>query len=162
MQLELQNLWRPIVAAFVLAWLFALGYTAIRDFNIVSAVVAQLPQDSIQSSTKTITSDPVKLDYASIADMFLMGTVEQTTTPQSAISQLPETHLNLSLRGLFVSHGSELSGTVIETGDKQPSFFQIGDLISEDTTLAAIEGQAAIIERNGNLRLNLILWVGKS
>ena len=162
MQLELQNLWRPFVAALVLAWLFALGYTASRDFNALSAVVAQLPQDSIQTSTKTITPEPVNPSYSSIADMFLMGTVEQTTAPQRAIAQLPETRLDLSLRGLFVSQGSELSGAVIETGDKQPSFFQIGDLISEDITLAAIEGQAAIIERNGNLRLNLILWWGKS
>jgi type II secretory pathway component PulC len=94
--------------------------------------------------------------------MFLMGTVEQTTTPQSTISQLPETRLDLSLRGLFVSQESELSGAVIETGDKQPSFFQIGDLISEDIVLAAIEGQAAIIERDGNLKPILVLWGGKS
>ena len=55
-----------------------------------------------------------------------------------------------------------MESAVIETGDKQPSFFQIGDLISEDIVLAAIEGQAAIIERDGNLRLILVLWGGKS
>ena len=78
-----------------------------------------------------------------------MGIAEQAPMLKTTLAELPETRLELSLRGLFVSKGSELSGAVIETGDKQPSFFQVGDLISDDITLAAIEGQAAVIERNG-------------
>jgi len=148
MQLELQNIWRPAAAVLVLGWLLVLGLTASSDFNHLLAE-PQLPENSIQASTKANASEPVNLDYSSIADMFLMGTVEETATPEIAVAELPETRLDLSLRGLFVSQGSELSGAVIETGDKQPSFFQIGDLISKEITLAGIEGQAVIIERNG-------------
>ena len=46
MQLELQNLWRPAVAALVLAWLVALGLTASHDFNNLRAE-PQLPEHSI-------------------------------------------------------------------------------------------------------------------
>ena len=148
MQLELQNLWRPIVAVLVLAWLLTLGLMANHDFNSLSAE-PQLPGHSIPVSITTDRSEPAAIEYSSIAEMFLMGTVKQAPMPENTLAQLPETHLDLSLRGLFFSQGSELSGAVIETGNKQPSFFQIGDLISEDITLVAIEGQAVVIERNG-------------
>ena len=131
MQLELQNIWRPAAAVLVLGWLLVLGLTASSDFNHLLAE-PQLPENSIQASTKANASAPVNLDYSSIADMFLMGTVEETATPEIAVAELPETRLDLSLRGLFVSQGSELSGAVIETGDKQPSFFQIGALIPDE------------------------------
>ena len=124
MQLELQNLWRPVVAVLVLGWLWALGLTASHDFNHLGAE-PQLPEHSIPVATATDTSTPAKIGYSSIADMFLMGTAKQTAAPETALAELPETRLDLSLRGLFVSQGAELSGAVIETGDKQPSFFKL-------------------------------------
>lgn len=141
MQSELQNIWRPLAAVLIIGWLLVLGLTASQDLNNLRVA----PQQSNYSAQPPETNNGTKPDtisYSSIADMFLMGTVEETATPEISLAELPETRLDLSLRGLFVSQGSELSGAVIETGDKQPSFFQIGDLISEDITLAGIEGQA--------------------
>lgn len=147
MQLELQNLWRPAAIFGFLAWIMLLGLSAQQDVKHLR----ETPHTT-ESSTHTSSDVPKlsKLDFSSIADMFLMGTPKQTSQLiEINLAQLPETRLNLSLRGVFASRGSELSGAVIETGDKQPSFFQIGDLISDDITLAAIEGQTVIIERNG-------------
>ncbi len=148
MQLELHSLWRPAVAALILAWLVALGLTASHDFNNLRAE-PQPPEHSIALSTTINTSKPASIEYSSIAEMLLMGIAEPAPMLKTTLAELPETRLELSLRGLFVSKGSELSGAVIETGDKQPSFYQVGDLISDDITLAAIEGHAAVIERNG-------------
>jgi len=148
MQLELQYLWRPVAAVLLMGWLLVLGLTASHDFNNLRAA-SQQPESSVQPPVMSETPSPGTLTYSSIADMFLMGAVEQTVAPEISLIDVPETRLDLSLRGLFVSQGSELSGAVIETGDKQPSFFQIGDLITDDITLAAIEGQAVIIERGG-------------
>ena len=96
MQLELQNIGRPAAAALVLGWLLALGLTARSDFNHLLAE-PQLPKNSIQASTKANASEPANLDYPSIADIFLMGTVEETATPEIALAELPETRLDLSL-----------------------------------------------------------------
>ena len=161
MQSELQNLWRPAAIFGFLAWIMLLGLSAQQDVKHLR----ETPHTT-ESSTHTSSDVPKlsKLDFSSIADMFLMGTPKQTSQLiEINLAQLPETRLNLSLRGVFASRGSELSGAVIETGDKQPSFFQIGDLISDHITLAAIEGQTEISEHAAilglGMRLTLVTYI---
>ena len=85
-----------------------------------------------------------------LAELYLMGKPEKLTVePIKKFDELEETRLDLRLRGLFASQGPLLGGAVIETGSKEPGFFQIGDLIAENITLAGLEGQAVIIDRNG-------------
>jgi hypothetical protein len=103
MQLELQNLWRPVLAVLVLAWLLSLGLTASHDFNNLNAE-PQLPGHSIPVSITTNTSDPAVIEYSSIADMFLMGTVEQTVTPEITLAQLPDGR-HLSVAPLYGRRG---------------------------------------------------------
>ena len=62
---------------------------------------------------------------------------------------LTETRLDYELRGVFASQGDQLGGAVIDMGRREPGFFQVGDLIAEGITLAAVQDNGVIIDRDG-------------
>lgn len=149
MQLELHNLYRSVAASLVLGWFLAFGFLVYNDFNHF-APASKSTVALIQVNPDRRVADSEAATFSSIAELFLMGKPVKTPNPVAIESKpIPETRLNLSLRGVFASHGGQLSGAVIETGDKQPGFYQIGDVIRDDITLAAVEDQAVIIDRGG-------------
>lgn len=132
------------VSIFWLSWFFLHAYQDYLLYTDSPAPETSSPQVSIIPAAAIADTN--------LADFYFMGkpsTVLVNAEPKP--EKLLETRLDLELRGVFDSRGPMLSGAVIESGSNKPGFFQVGDLIAETVTLAAIEGQTVIIDRDGKL-----------
>ena len=98
----------------------------------------------------SLIKDDFDSETLSLANFYLMGQLpNEAVTMQPKPEILQETRLYFKLRGIFNSEGPMLGGAVIDTGTEGPGFFQVGDLIAENVTLAAINGRTIVIDRNG-------------
>lgn len=135
------------LVAIVTLWLVWLVPQFMGDYRLYK----KIEQPGTEPSSVPIPiSQVVDTKPIILADLYLMGKPETPAIePIKKFEELEETRLDLRLRGVFASQGPLLGGAVIDTGSKEPGFFQIGDLIAENITLAGLEGQAVIIDRNG-------------
>jgi|TARA_B110000879_G_scaffold92661_1_gene126856 hypothetical protein len=99
MQLELQNLWWPVITVLILGLLLRPSLSASQDLNDLPAVSRQSEYPSQTSSTINILKSG-NVDYPSIADMFLIELIKKMARHDIG--------LNLSFGGLF-PQGTSLS-----------------------------------------------------
>ncbi len=147
MSLDLYQWYRIGFATVLILWSGWFSRHIYQDYQIYQNNYVSEISALSDTAVPNLVSKPVNL-----AAFHLMGEPQKTLIEtQQKAEKLQETRLDLELRGVFDSQGPMLGGAVIETGTREPGFFQIGDLIAEDVTFAAIEGQTIIIDRNGKM-----------
>ena len=147
MSLSLHQWYRIGFVSVLILWLSAFFLNAFQDYLLY--IDSAAPENPSVQFDITTTSDT---KGTNLGAFYLMGKPpKDSPTSAPKPEKLPETRLDLELRGVFDSRGPMLSGAVIESGSQRPGFFQVGDVIDEAVTLAAIEGQTVIIDRNGKL-----------
>ena len=166
MQMEVVNRvqlkWRLVAALAVLLWFAGLVSLAVDDYNLfqhyssASEEASLLPSDSSNDAavsiehygSKTATSKHSNSKHFN-SKLYLMGKPKPVPEKVIETENLTETRLDFELRGVFASEGSLLGGAVIDVGDREPGFFQIGDLIAKDITLVAVQADGVVIDRAG-------------
>lgn len=71
--------------------------------------------------------------------------VEQST------EDLPETNLQLTLRGVSASTEESVGGALIETPDRQTNFFRIGESMPGSVVLHSVYANRVVLDRRGKL-----------
>ena len=91
-----------------------------------------------------------------IGRAYLFGKPQAEASPVAEIEDAPETRLNYKLRGIFYSEVERLSSAIVEIKINDSNYYQLGDELADNITLAAIEPTYILINRFGKLeRLNL-------
>lgn len=166
MQMEVVNRvqlrWRLVAASAVLLWFAGLVSLAVDDYKLfqyysIASEEAVLPSDSsgeVESfdsrlSNSKLSNPKLSNSKYSTSKLYLMGRPKPAPEKVVETENLVETRLDFVLRGVFASEGSLLGGAVIDVGDREPGFFQLGDLIAEDITLVAVQADGVVIDRAG-------------
>ncbi len=90
------------------------------------------------------------VDPASISQRNFFGLAE--AKPELQVENLPETELNLVLRGAFVGSSQETAGAIIENEDtKITDHYYVGEKLADLAELKAIYADRVVLERNGLL-----------
>ena len=91
-----------------------------------------------------------------ISRAYLFGKPQLEESPVAEIEDAPETRLNYKLRGIFFSEVERLSSAIVEIKINDSKYYQLGDELADNISLAAIEPAYILIKRFGKLeRLNL-------
>ena len=162
---RVQLRWRLAAACAVLLWFAGLVSLAVDDYKVthyelkVSEDTPVSPTDSSPDSRSSSDLSSSELSNSELSNslksnhrlnnLYLMGRPKPVPEKVVEVEPLTETRLDFVLRGVFASQGSQLGGAVIDIGSKEPGFFQIGDLIAEDITLAAVQDDGVVIDRAG-------------
>jgi type II secretory pathway component PulC len=157
---RVQLRWRLAAACAVLLWFAGLVSLTVDDYNVTHydlQTSENTPFSPIGSSPDSRNSSELSSSKLSNSlkpnnkprNLYLMGRPKPVPEKVVEVEPITETRLDFVLRGVFASQGSQLGGAVIDVGSKEPGFFQIGDLIAEDITLAAVQDDAVIIDRAG-------------
>ena len=88
-------------------------------------------------------------DPAEIATWHLFG-VQETSDKAEVRVEAPETRLNLALKGVFLDKDEQRARAIISTASGEDQY-AIGDSVTGNVSLRAIERYRVIIERNGRL-----------
>ncbi|MGB5325049.1 MAG: type II secretion system protein N [Pseudomonadales bacterium] len=90
-----------------------------------------------------------RVNPGSITERNFFGLAE--AEPTIDVEQLPETKLELVLRGAFAANDSEAAGAIIEDDRKVANHYAIGDQLPGEATLRAIYADRVVLARNGLL-----------
>ncbi|MEX0731399.1 MAG: type II secretion system protein GspC [Aquisalimonadaceae bacterium] len=138
----------PLVVNAVLAGL--IGYTAASLFW--HAVPADNPppppvrMDIRQSGTASASGIGEQL--AALRLLGRAAPLNATAQPRIPVDA-PETRLNLSLRGLYYSTRQQAALAIIGEGNREETFYRVGDSLPGGVTINAIHADRVILLRNG-------------
>ncbi len=83
-----------------------------------------------------------------ISDRHFFGVASDKQEIQ--VDDLPETKLELTLRGAFAATEKEASGAIIEDDKKIAQKYEVGDELPGNVTLSAVYSDRVVLSRNGN------------
>jgi type II secretory pathway component PulC len=84
-----------------------------------------------------------------IAAANLFGQAPQNTASGNQL--LPETNLQLTLRGVFTASDSNRASAIIETGDGRAQVIRVGIAVAPDTVLQQVYDNRVVLARHGAL-----------
>ena len=91
-----------------------------------------------------------------IGQAYLFGKPQLDVSPIVEVEDAPKTKLNYKLRGIYYSGLDRLSSAIVEIKINVSKYFQLGDELAENITIAGIEPSYILINRYGKIeRLNL-------
>lgn len=108
--------------------------------------------DSVQSTTnigQPSDDNMTPVDKVNLSHLSLFGRVERRNTMPIPVDA-PETKLDLKLQGIFTAEDPENSAAIIKQRDKS-DLYQIGDRISGNAVLAAVNNDHILIRRGSRL-----------
>jgi general secretion pathway protein C len=100
-------------------------------------------------ATAPATEGPDHNNVESITTADLFGHAPQTT--QAGNQALPETNLQLTLRGVFTATDPHQASAIIETGDGHAQVVRVGISVGPDTVLQQVYDNRVVLARNGAL-----------
>ena len=108
--------------------------------------------DSVQATADTGSSSDdnmTQVDKVNLSNLSLFGSVERRNIVPIPVDA-PETKLDLKLQGIFTAEDPKNSAAIIKQRDKS-DLYQIGDRISGNAVLAAVNNDHILIRRGSRL-----------
>ncbi|WP_416399090.1 type II secretion system protein N [Allohahella sp. A8] len=75
----------------------------------------------------------------------------KTEAPVQTTEELPETNLQLTLRGISSSDANDVGGALIEGPDRITDFFRVGESMPGNASLHSVYANRVVIDRSGQL-----------
>lgn len=126
------------------------GLVTIMSLGILLAALLYNPDINFQLKLGDTPVNSVNLGAIGERNFFGLAQAE----PTIAIEDLPETKLELVLRGAFAAQNAndtDNAGAIIEDNRKVAQHYAIGDAVPGDATLKAIYPDRVVLARNGLL-----------
>ncbi len=98
-------------------------------------------------------SDTAPATARDLARWHLFGEVRKGRPAPGPVirKELPETRLNLSLRGVVSSAAGRTGGAIIDTGNGQEVYYPVGSSLPGGARLQSVHKDHVVLERNGRL-----------
>jgi len=147
MPVSLDNFTRNPVLLAGTALMAGAGLVTLTSLGILLAALLYNPD--IQLRLNVGSQGSSRVDPQSISQRNFFGLAE--AEPTIAVEDLPETKLELVLRGAFAALEPAHAGAIIEDDRKVAQHYAIGDAVPGDATLKAIYADRVVLARNGLL-----------
>ncbi|MDA7687999.1 hypothetical protein N8793_08060 [Pseudomonadales bacterium] len=147
MSLSLNSLTtNPVIMAGA-ALVTAAGLATAASFGILLTALLYSPDINFQISAGETPTN--KINPQDIGQRNFFGLAQ--AAPSIIVEDLPETKLELKLRGAFTAVDNANAGAIIEDDRKVAHHYAIGDEVPGDATLRAIYADRVVLARNGLL-----------
>lgn len=150
MQLSIDKLTNNPIMLAGTALMAGAGLVTLVSLGILLAALLYNPDLNFQLK---LGGEPVNtVDLGAIGQRNFFGLAQ--AEPTIAIEDLPETKLELILRGAFAAQNADHTdnaGAIIEDNRKVAQHYAIGDAVPGDATLKAIYPDRVVLARNGLL-----------
>ena len=127
---------------------FTVGVLALVAKNDYARLTSSVSQNPVQEhSTKKLSSNPSSQSSHNQTSSLFGSIMERPI--EIAQEQLPETRLNLILKGTFTHEESDKASALIAENNKNTARFFVGDEIAGSAKLIAIRKGEITLRRNG-------------
>ncbi|MDB4456205.1 hypothetical protein N9141_00385 [bacterium] len=134
----------PVIALSCSAVAVAVMITLWSTGMLMSALLFQPTLDIARNIPSQSTS---LVDSNGIGERHFFGVAN--AQPVIVIDELPETKLELILRGAFTAQKESNAGAIIEDDKRQSQHYAIGDTLPGDAILKSIHENKVVLTRNG-------------
>ncbi len=145
MQMRLETLQNNPVIVGCLAAISAAFLITL--WSAVSLLNALFYDPDLNLSTYSHVQSTAAVNTNEIGERNFFGYAD--AEPNIEIDNLPETKLELTLRGAFTALNNDAAGAIIEDDKKQAEYYSIGDTLLGDATLKAVYADRVILSRSG-------------
>lgn len=129
------------------ALLAGAGLVTLLSLGILLLALLREPQIGDLLQLRETTAQ--RIDVAQLTERNFFGLAADE--PTIDVEQLPETKLELVLRGAFAANENESAGAIIEDDKKIANHYVVGDELPGDATLKAVYADRVVLARNGLL-----------
>ncbi len=137
----------PVLVSGLAVVLLAYSAARMTWLFIPSPVDAQAPPAIVTQGAAAPRMDPLSLSRA-IAQRHLLGSAQSADAPANN-EPMPETRLNLQLRGVAASSDSAAATAIIADPAGKEDFYRVGDELPGGATLKEVHPQHIVISRGG-------------
>ena len=140
----------PLITAAVLAVAIAavIGWQGLRMEDRVS----EMPQTATGEEPPGNSSSSGDGEPPELADLAFFGTPgEQATESVERAETLPETNLQLMLRGVMAGDTEKRDSALVEGPDGKTEVYRVGDALPGNASLREVRQRRIVIERAGAL-----------
>ena len=134
----------PVIALSCSAIVAAVMMTLWSTGMLMSTLLFQPTLDITRNTPSQSTS---LIDSNGIGERHFFGIAN--AKPEIIIDELPETKLELILRGAFTAQNERNAGAIIEDDKKKSEHYAIGDTLPGDAILKSIHENKVVLIRNG-------------
>ena len=134
----------PVIALSCSAVAAAVMITLWSTGMLMSTLLFQPTLDITRNTPSQSTS---LIDSNGIGERHFFGIAN--AKPEIIIDELPETKLELILRGAFTAQNESNAGAIIEDDKKKSQHYAIGDTLPGDAILKSIHKNKVVLTRNG-------------
>ena len=125
----------------------AVGLATAASFAILLTALLYSPDINFQISAGETPTNTINPEDIGQRNFFGLA----QAAPSIIVEDLPETKLELKLRGAFTAVDKANAGAIIEDDRKVAHHYAIGDEVPGDATLRAIYADRVVLARNGLL-----------
>ncbi|MCH1487358.1 MAG: hypothetical protein L7S59_00125 [Pseudomonadales bacterium] len=147
MSLSLNSLTNNPVIMAGAALVTAAGLATAASFGILLTALLYSPDINFQISARETPTNTINPEDIGQRNFFGLA----QAAPSIIVEDLPETKLELKLRGAFTAVDKSNAGAIIEDDRKVAHHYAIGDEVPGDATLRAIYADRVVLARNGLL-----------
>lgn len=147
MNYDLQSLSRNPLLLAGTALLAGAGLVTLLSLGILLTALLKSPQ--VAELLQLRETPTQRVDTGPITERNFFGLAE--AEPSIDVEELPETKLELVLRGAFAAGDSNEAGAIIEDDRKVANHYAIGDELPGDAQLKAVYADRVVLARNGLL-----------
>ena len=147
MSLSLHSLTNNPVIMAGAALVTAVGLATAASFAILLTALLYSPDINFQISAGETPTNTINPEDIGQRNFFGLA----QAAPSIIVEDLPETKLELKLRGAFTAVDKANAGAIIEDDRKVAHHYAIGDEVPGDATLRAIYADRVVLARNGLL-----------
>lgn len=123
------------------------------DDSSTESVAALAPVNSAASQNINEQKKAQQQAFRTLTGAHLFG-IADTLTAQTSAAKMPETKLNLVLRGVLTAGNSDMASAIIAQGaNGQEEIYGLNDKMPGGITLREIHPEHVIIERQGQLEI---------
>ena len=137
--------------AFVALLTLALAYTLAQlTWRLLAPPPAPELLATGSEKARPVRAAPRADHAARIVNAHLFGKAESANPVAAAPAEVPETRLNLTLRGVLAAPGDQ-AFALIASGSGPESLYQVGDPLPGGARLKEVLADRVVLERNGQL-----------
>lgn len=119
--------------------------TALWSTGMLMSTLLYQPALNITRNTASQAISPINSNDISERNFFGIANAK----PEIIVEDLPETKLELTLRGAFTAQQESNAGAIIEDDKKNSKHYAIGDTLPGDAVLKSIHPNKVVLTRNG-------------
>ena len=134
-------------------WLVPLALASVLVIDIIEDLEVFSSANTVKPAQHSKNTHKVTMNAGQIANLHIFGKFGDSAPERQESQNLPQTRLQLDLKGAFTNTQADLASALIATKGKPSKRYFINDTLPGGAKLHAVNTDSVTLDRGGNLEI---------